>query len=452
MTTIPKDILESVGLDIDAPTTARASNNGDGRKSKPQPPSDDELASRWVAMNEGTAAFGLDEWWRYGAGWWQRVHPDFVRAEIMEICKAARFEGVRATSRLVSSVTELARLTVRTPDEYFNANQNALVLQNGTLDLKSFTLREHNPADYATVALPYCYDPDATAAHFDYAVYSTIPDAAEFLQEFAGYCLTTDTSLETAVWLYGPRGSGKSTILHGFQTMLGPMVGMLGLAQIERSQFALSDLPGKRLMLATEQPGGYLSASWLLDAIISGEKVRVERKYKDGYDLIPCAKIAWAMNDLPRVADAADGLFRRVKVIRFPALPEADRNTELKGLIGNEPSGLLNWAVEGLRRLRARGHFEIPSCVVSATENFQQENDKAANFVAERCLVGRGGDPPQPYEVRSSALYESYKQWCFDNGHKPESSTRMAREWERLGFTRDKRRDGAYWAGVGLLA
>ena len=83
--------------------------------------------------------------------------------------------------------------------------------------------------------------------------------------------------------------------------MLGDRAGLLGLADIQRSQFALSKLPGKTLVVATEQPSYYINSTHILNAIISGEEVQVEEKFKPSYAVIPHAKICWAMNELPRI-------------------------------------------------------------------------------------------------------------------------------------------------------
>jgi hypothetical protein len=48
----------------------------------------------------------------------------------------------------------------------------------------------------------------------------------------------------------------------------------------------------------------YLDSTNVLNAIISGEPLQVERKYRDPVTVIPRRKIAWAMNELSRVADA----------------------------------------------------------------------------------------------------------------------------------------------------
>ena len=118
-------------------------------------------------------------------------------------------------------------------------------------------------------------------------------EVAPFLQEFAGYALTTDTSHELALWLYGPPGDGRSTFLAGLGAMLGPRAGLLGLSEIQRNRFALADIPGKTLLTATEQPTGYLRTSHVLNALISGEPIQVEKKYRDPFVLVPRAKIAW---------------------------------------------------------------------------------------------------------------------------------------------------------------
>lgn len=155
-------------------------------------------------------------------------------------------------------------------------------------------------------------------------------------------------------------GGGRSTFLAGLGAMLGPRAGLLGLSEIQRNRFALADIPGKTLLTATEQPAGYLRTSHVLKALISGEPIQVEKKYRDPFVLVPRAKIAWAMNELPRVGSASDGLFRRVNVLHFEGIPEEERDPAVKSAIEAEGAGILNRALAGLERLRERGRFEVP--------------------------------------------------------------------------------------------
>src|SRR3712207_4124182 len=172
--------------------------------------------------------------------------------------------------------------------------------------------------------------------------------------------------------------------------MLGERAGTLGLGEVERSRFALADVPGKTLLTATEQPAGYMKASYILNSLISGDKLKVEEKFKPAYDVYPKAKLLWAMNELPRVPSANDGLFRRVKVIEIEPIPEAERDPEIKDTIKTEGAGILDWALDGLERLRRRGSFEVPAAVKDATARWREMNDVPAMFVAEECETGEG--------------------------------------------------------------
>jgi putative DNA primase/helicase len=330
------------------------------------------------------------------------------------------------------------------PDERWDADSDILVCKNGALRISTGELAKHQPGHYATSAVPYKYDPGARPAIWNYFLRNTVPAAANFLQEFAGYALTTEMAHELAVWLFGPPGSGKSTFIAGLAAMLGHRAGILGLADLERSRFTLADLPGKTLVVASEQPSSYLASTNTLNAIISGEPIQVERKYRDPFTVIARAKVCWAMNELPRVADANSGLFRRVKVVAFPHLAEDERDPKIKHAIEQEGAGILNWALEGLWRLKERGHFEVPTGVEDATKQFRENNDVPALFIEDRCVQGAD------LKVQASQLYTEYKEWCLENGHRPMSSTRLADDWARLGFEKTASNGRRFYRGVTL--
>lgn len=415
---------------------------------RPKAPSDSELAARWIMYNR-QAAFGLGEWRKYKNGIWPPIDKDLIKKDIKAILDKANAEGIKTTSGLLSSVMELTRVEVAIENSRWDAHPDFLPCRNGVLDIPTKTLLPHNPDIFATSQLSYDYDPAATCPAFLQAL-QQIPDAADFLQEFAGYALTPDVRHETAVWMQGTPGSGKSTILEGLQAMLGERAGLLGLADLERSRFALSQLPGKTLVVSAEQPDNYIGASHILNALISGEPLRIEEKYKEAITITPRVKIIWAMNNLPRVNDSNNGIMRRVKVVKFPPLSESQRDPTLKERIKLEGAGILNWALEGLARLLARGKFIIPQSVEDATKEFKERNDIPSIFLEE---IGARIDPLDPHcRTQSQYLYDQYKNWCISNCHKPMSSTKMAEEWKRLGFEKARITGIAYWVGVEITA
>jgi putative DNA primase/helicase len=181
------------------------------------------------------------------------------------------------------------------------------------------------------------------------------------------------------------------------------------------------------LVVATEQPSDFVNSTHVINALVSGEEITVEKKFKDSYSVVPRAKICWAMNELPRVGDANNGLFRRVKVVAFPRL-ETSPDPTIKRKVRHEGAGILRWALEGLGRLGERGAFEIPDSVLEATNEFRKTNDVPGLFVRDACSVSPAA------KVRAAKLYEAYAHWCRSSGHKPQSATSVSKEWVRLGF------------------
>jgi P4 family phage/plasmid primase-like protien len=437
-----KVIEEAAG---EPPPRSDASDNAPGASpGKQEPPTDDELRDRLIE-NYPDYAYGLGEWREYKRGIWEAIDDLAVKDRVLEVLEDAKAEKIRPTRNLMNSVAELLRVRVAKPNRVWDADPNILVCTNGALDLTTRELLPHAKEHYATASVPYAYDEDAISVSWKLVMNDVIGEnlgdaAVEFVQEFAGYSLTTDTSHEIAIWLTGRHGGGRSTVLAGLEAMLGPKAGVLSLADIERSSFGLSDLPGKTLVTATEQPLAYLRGGGVLNAIISGEPIQVDRKYRDPIQFVPRCKIAWAMNELPRVGNNDDGIFRRVHILELPEIPEKQRDPRVKKEVYKSGAAILNWALDGLERLKERGYFLVPDTVRRATEDFRQTNDVPAMFIAEACE-----------EVGSESgqrLYDAYKGWCLANGYKHVASNKAAREWRRLGFEKKHTREGERWEEV----
>ena len=424
------------------PTRASEASASAGDK-----PTDDELRDRFIERCP-EYAYGLGRWRRYGVGVWETTDELGVRDEVCRILEEAKNEKIRPNRALVLSVSELAKARVAVADEKWDADPDILVCANGALRLSTRELEPHSRDHYATARVPYDYDPDAVPGVWEQRVMGELiaqnlgVETVDFIQEFAGYALTPDTSHEIALWFTGKHGGGRSTILAGLGAMLGPRAGILSLSDLDRSGFALTNLPGKTLVTATEQPSTFLRGGGVLNAIISGEPIQIDLKFRDPIEITPRCKIAWAMNELPRVGSPDDGIFRRVRVLSIPEIPEEDRDPAVKEEVKASGAAILNWALDGLDRLHERGRFTTPEKVRTATDEFKEDNDVVALFIEEKCDVGL------EYWESSSLLYDEYKEWSIENGHKPHSSTSIAREWRRLGFEKKRHMKGVRWLGL----
>lgn len=379
------------------------------------------------------------EWWRYTDNHWSIVPEGQIKTEFYRVVIGI---NDRATSNTVNSVLESGKQSLYINPNTFDSDPDLLPCANGVVMLKTKKLFPHAPHQYNTSILPYDYDPLAPADSWHYYLKTSAkPDTQKLLQEFAGYSTTTDTRLETALWLYGPRGSGKSTFIEGLRTMLGKRAGDVGLSDLN-NRFALADVPGKTLLVATEMPSTTIATS-LLNRLISGEPIPIEQKFQKRISVIPRAKLLWAMNDLPTVTSANDGLFRRIHIIEFGKRAVGEVQTDLKDKIALEGAGILNWALAGLDRLRKRAKFDPPASVISATSDYQELSDIASAFLADRYTRNAEG------RIRSMDLYAHYMQWRRDHGIFTKCSlVQAAGDWQRLNLLNVKSDGVMWWAGI----
>ena len=63
----------------------------------------------------------------------------------------------------------------------------------------------------------------------------------------------------------------------------------------------------------------------------------------------------------------------------------------------------------------------MPEAVIAATGDYRKESDKIGQFVEAWLDIGRG------FEVRTSAVYNVYKNWCVENGYHPENAKNFNR-------------------------
>lgn len=401
------------------------------------------LRDKYLELNSDTA-FGLGEWKRYDSGIWAPIPEQVIKREIQAVAEVTIREGLGAqlSSGLINSVYTL--LTARTfvPDERFDANPDVLTFNDCCLQLSTRKIYEHDPRHYATLKLPYNYDPSLREPVWDEFLASLPSDSIEFLTEFMGLCVTPWTKYEIALWLHGPAGAGKSTFVEGMQAMLGPKSCILGLGDID-SKFGLNNLPGTTLAISTEQPSAFASSVNRINQIISGEHLNIDRKYMPVITIKPQAKIIWAMNDLPTVDGSAVGLFRRVKIVYFPAIT-GQLNPKIKETIAVSGMAIMNSALAGLTRLEQRGHFVVPKTVERASELYRVTNDISQLFLLECCELVADA------RIKASELFTAYRKWCKATNHHASSMTKFGRDMERLGVKKAGKSSIIYRSGVRL--
>lgn len=301
---------------------------------------------------------------------------------------------------------------------------NLVPVQNGEIWLRDLSMRPHDKEHCLTYCLSCFFEPFATAPTFLEFLEAALPDdeVREYLQEFAGYTLLPDTRHQLACWLIGSGGNGKSTFAQIMQALHSKPVSM-SLDGLDG--FKLGGLVGASLVYCDETPARIDEQR--LKTLISGDAIQVDRKYRDAITIRPTAKWIVSGNSLPAISDHSDGFWRRWIIVPFNVKPAAPRPLLAETIIDSELSGVLNWALDGLKRLLDRGSFPpLPEALQAAQHAGKRQSNSVAAWLEDVDLVeaeGRDGG------FAKSTIYTAYAVWCGKNGMKAVSAIKF---WERM--------------------
>jgi putative DNA primase/helicase len=115
-------------------------------------------------------------------------------------------------------------------------------------------------------------------------------------------------------------------------------------------------------------------------------------------------------NELPRLADASGALASRFIVLVLVNSFYGREDQALTGRLLTELPGILNWAIEGWRRLTERGHFLQPRSALDAVEQLEDLGSPIGAFLRERCMTGAA------CTVEINRLFRVWTEWCTEQG------------------------------------
>lgn len=345
---------------------------------------------------------------------------------------------------------------VHTVDEsMIDADPWLLNCLNGTVDLRTGKLKAHDPADYITKMCPVEYDEHAKAPIWDEVLARvtleergpTRPIAA-FLQRWFGYCATGDVREQKFVVHYGQGSNGKSTIIDTVAAVLGDYAGVTapGLLMAKSNDShptEIADLFGRRMVTAHETgEGGVLREDFVKQAT-GGDKLKARYMRADFFEFSPTHKIQLLTNYKPVIKGQDAGIWRRTLLVpylaRFGSQEDVIagrahhvKNTGVLDTLKGEAQGILAWLVRGAR-LWFQDGLQPPDAVLAASRDYQSEQDRMGQFVAECCDVGFGDQYRVPLTGGfDDGIYDAYRTWCGEGGFHPLSKMRFLQEIERV--------------------
>jgi len=371
------------------------------------------------------------DFYEYQEGMYRSLQAEEVRSMLFREMLKDGLTNYRTTSKANDKIATFKSLDGRTfKQEDENPNPNIINFKNGLLDITTYQLTAHTPNYLSTSQIPVMFNHEARCPRwlqFIQEVTSDDPEQAKLLQQIAGYSLTTDTNFAKAFIFFGMGANGKSM----FTRMLGKIVGRdsvstLNLSTITR-QFGLTGLIGKKVNFIDEISGNYFESN-VIKGLISGERISAEVKYRpEPLEFTPTVKLIFSVNELPKINDTTPGLYRRFTIVPFDRSFEAKPDLQLEQKLTDELPGILNWAVEGLKMLRADGRFNETERNFEVMRSFKSDNSPVVEFINSYYQAPPAGDESK-YSLTVSDLYSQYRGYCLDHGYKPKAMANFSRE------------------------
>lgn len=344
--------------------------------------------------------------------YWQKVHINKIQHIIKQKLKD------KAMPTYIKSVTELIEKEKQTDSDKINSNRNRIIFLNGTLDLSDwknpiFHKDKFYREDYSTLQLKCNYNVEAESLAFKKyleTVFEGDIERINLVGEMIGYSLVPSSKFEKGFMLYGSGSNGKSVLLQVINNLLTEEnISNVDLSDLEKS-FSRSMLYNKLVNL-TDEMEGQIKDSGFYKRIVSGNTIEAQFKFKDSFKFKPFCTMIFAMNNFPQINDKTHGLYRKMIMIPFDVtIKEEDQDKDLSEKLKNELDGILQFAINGLKRLAEQNKFTNSSKGNSIMEEFKKNSNPVEIFFEDMVKENENG------KIKCQDLYRMYIKFCEDEG------------------------------------
>lgn len=330
----------------------------------------------------------------------------------------------------------------------FNRNPYLVNVRNGLLDIRDMSFNEHTPSYLSTVQLNVEYNPQVDCPQFKKFLNEVLDcKLIPLVQEIVGYLLTTNTASQKAFVFWGPARTGKSTLLWVVEYLL---LGKKNVSNIPWQEigdkFKTAELLGKLANVFSDLPSKSIDDTGIFKVVTGEDYLMAEKKNKNPFKFKPFARLVFSCNELPRnYVDRTEGFYRRLIIVPFSRqIDKSKIDKSLKYKFQREKEGILNWALEGLKRLYENNfEFSENELTDGVKKEYKRENNNVISFVEECCeLDGL-------FSCSRIEIYEAYKEFCVEAGLKALSQIKFNKELEgNFNITRSRSGKLRLWNGV----
>ena len=235
----------------------------------------------------------------------------------------------------------------------FNSHPYLLATKGEYIDLKSGLSFKPDPELLLSQSTIVAREEGEPVRWLDFLFEATGGDSdyVRFLQRWFGYCLTGDIKEHALAFIYGPGGTGKSTLVKIMQEIFGsyarsaPME-TFTISRGDRHPTELAMMEGKRLITASETERGRSWAESRIKQLTGGDRIPARFMKQDFFEFDPQFKLVIVGNYAPALSGCDESMRRRFHVMPFMHQPQ-HKDLDLHAKLVLEAGRILNWIIQG---------------------------------------------------------------------------------------------------------
>ena len=377
------------------------------------------------------------QFWTYNGVYWQTVSKEYIGKFVIKNLDELRKKMTvkQSENELVTNAVNLIARLKATADDPLDLKckpKPIINCLNGELWLNSkgdYKFKKHKAESHLINVSNVKFNPKATCPKYEAALRETfkkLPDCEDVMRHFyeiIGYILHPEKRPAQFFLFRGHGSDGKTTQMKIISALLGDAVLPESIERFNTGNFAdshaTSSLVGKLLVYDDDLDKNFTLPDGTMKKLAEDGLITANPKGAQPFTFTKICTVVMCCNGVPKTKDVSRGFRRRALVVPFTrgfGYDDGDNDSTVNlniadEIIETELPGILNKALEGLKRLKQRGYFQEPLSCQEAKNTWLNAANPITGFIRDRIEITKHYTNDK---IPFNDLYCSFVDYCSE--------------------------------------